>query len=472
MAEEIRRLRQWIASASDNQLSFIFLVAVAVSVCFRTLNALLHPGFVTGDDVELHEMTLGHMFSQDWTVWSLRSPLYPMIFLYPIQRFASYLGAEGAGALVAVGRLTVVAISTASVWLVYRIARELTGRNAAVLALVLFASSRLHMWYGSSELPRPVASAFVLLAFLLLLRRNAAYTVGAGAALAIGASLRFAEIVFLAPAVLQLVFERRWKDALVVSFVAAVLGAALLGIADTLYWGKAFYSLENAYRYTVVERQSSRGFQPLGFYLTSASAWTNYVVLALSMYSIQLRDNRATFWAWLPLIALSVLPHKEARYVIAAHPFVCISAAMAADDLFRRWGDGPNKNDRLCGVLALALTAAVVVELGDWHARRTDRAVAFARELAAIEPRGVAAQQLWRFGGRLYLSSVPTLTELPEESSAALDVVKRRDYDWILLRNNRNDPDDLERLERRGYMLTQPDGLDYLVFRKGAARRH
>lgn len=45
-------------------LAYILILSVAL----RLINALAHPGFVTGDDVELHEMTLKQLFNADWPI--------------------------------------------------------------------------------------------------------------------------------------------------------------------------------------------------------------------------------------------------------------------------------------------------------------------------------------------------------------------------------------------------------------------
>jgi hypothetical protein len=136
---------------------------VLVSVLLRLMNAWIHPGFSTGDDVEIHEMTLRRLFDADWRIWELRSALYPMTVVYPVQSLAYRFVGDDVEALVVAGRLAVVVVATLSVWLVYRIVLTLTGNGpTALLAAALMATSRLHLWYASSELPRPVATVLLL----------------------------------------------------------------------------------------------------------------------------------------------------------------------------------------------------------------------------------------------------------------------------------------------------------------------
>lgn len=64
----------------------MFVTAVGVfSLAARLLNASSSYGFFSGDDVEIHEMTFAALFHLDWPIWELRSPFYPMLFIYPVQ---------------------------------------------------------------------------------------------------------------------------------------------------------------------------------------------------------------------------------------------------------------------------------------------------------------------------------------------------------------------------------------------------
>lgn len=464
VTEGARRIARGLDTASPRTLTLVLLSVVAASVILRVANVLMHPGFLTGDDVELHEMTLGAIFAADWPIWNLRSPLYPMGVLYPAQRLAASAGISDVGVLINVGRFVVLTVATVTLWLVYRIGRELSGRAAGVLALLLFASSRLHLHYGSSELPRPVASVFILGAFLLLVRPSRARAVAAGIALGLGGSLRFGEFVFLLPAAILLARERRWFETAIVGTVAAATALLLIGASDTLYWGTAFSSIRNAYQFTIVERQSSRGFEPPWFYLASAASWSNYLVVGLSLYSFRCPDRRASVWAWIPIVVLSCLPHKEARYLIAAQPFVCLSAALAAQRLFERFG-AARSGSRAAAALVTVLIAAVVLELGDWRVRRSDRAVTIARGLASIHPQSVAAQQLWKLGGHLYFRGVPRVVELDDDISAAVGSIRRDRFEWVLVRREWIG-EHVELLREQGYEPTPSADPEYLVCRR------
>lgn len=462
IVDRVQAFRHWIDTSRANRL---IVLVIAFSVGLRLLNVVLHPGFTTGDDVEVQEIALSRVLGEHWSIWNVRSPLYPMVFIYPAQKLLAELGVSGTGFFVAAGRLVVLAIATASLYLVYRISRDLTDSPlVGVLALGLFASSRLHVWYGSSELPRPVATVFILLAFYFLLRRSAWRAAGAGVLLAIGGCLRFGELVFLAPAGLQLFAERRWREALVVALTATTAALLLLGGSDWLYWGEPFFSWRNAFEYTIIEGRSSRGFQPPLYYLATADAWANYFVLALSGYSFRLEDKRPAFWCWLPIAILSMLPHKEPRYLIAVSPFIYISAAMAGTHLFRRAASHPRRV-KWAAAIAVLMMAAWVRELGDWQFRRTDSAVRFAAWLESRNPDSVAAQQLWRLGGRIYFSTIPVVRELPDDTDDAIRALAQSDFEWVLLRHELASLRHVAWLQKTMEIVAARD-LEYVVFQR------
>ncbi len=435
-------------------------VTLVISTILRLLNAWAHPGFTTGDDVEIHEMTLGRLFGESWDIWNLRSALYPMGFVYPLQALASLVVGHDVHWLVFAGRLGVVAFGTITVWLVYRVTLRLTNNYAtALVGATLLATSRLHLWFGSSELPRPVASAFVLAAFWALISgRGAGRAAIAGTFLGFGGALRFGEFVFFAPALLHLAVERRWRDALVMGTAGLVTGGVCLGFADWLYWGQPFFSLTNAVDYTLIQRASSRGFQPPWYYLINATDWTNVVLLFLGMAAIVMADRRIALWIWTPVVLLSLLPHKEARYVIAVLPFLCIGVAL----VLRNSAAFTTRRRRTFAVFAVVV--AVLFELSSWRFRRSDDAVVLAQRINNLRPAGVAVQQFWRLGGRLYLDKVNgPLVEILEPVDP--DQVLRHKVQVVVLLRRFAAQQVRDDLMHRGYVLSeQLSTVQYATF--------
>ena len=425
----------------------VWFVIAAVFV-LKVLNAWFYFGFYSGDDVEVQEMSLARVFGWDWRAWDLRSPFYPMTFLFPVQRLLVALGVRDAALLVFAGRLVVIGFSSLNLLLVFRIARRVFGiLPPAVLAVVFLSTSSLHVALGSSELPRTVSSTFVLLTCRLLLERPAVpgYLV-AGGTLAAAACIRFSEGLFALPAAVLLV--RPFKPLRVAAFAAATALAAvvILGPVDRLYWGEPFHSLRHIVDYTIVRRESSRGFEPWHWYLTHLSRWTNGLTFGLFLAAVRFPPRTLLPWAFSPLLLLSLLPHKEARYLLPALPFVTTSAAWVAWKLLERSGvpaseraGRPKGQPWWAFPLVAAACVAFLLEADGYRFRRSESAVEMARYLATRgEPGSVAIEQSWKAGGRIYLGPIP-LEDVDGLRMADKDAFRKllagTDASWIGLRS-------------------------------------
>jgi hypothetical protein len=424
-----RDLRARLLDVGPGGAARIVLLVIAASTAIKLANAWFHFGFICGDDVEIQEMTFSRILGwKDWKAWDLRSPFYPIFFLYPVQALAYRLGATGTAGLVFAGRLVVVAYSALALWLTYRAAQAFFHiRAIAVLALFILAASKLHTTFGSSELPRSVSVVFLLAAFLLLMGdRDAHRALLAGAAIGIAAAIRFSEAIFLIPAVLGLVLDRRRREALLLACGAIAIAVTVLGLCDWFYWGWPFHSLTHIVDYTVVRGASSRGYQSVLYYLTHLWSWTNLLVFSLALLAVRGRTRVAALWAFAPLLILSLFPHKEARYLIPILPFVSILAAKGLWDLLEgleatspnalagrsrnplvRWSASfltPARARHAAFALIGLVLWAGFFELDGFRFRRSEGAVRIARHLSGAAPAdGIVIEQAWKAGGRLYL---------------------------------------------------------------------
>jgi hypothetical protein len=470
-----RRLRLTL-STLDVRRAALFVTAVsALSLAVRLVNAGSSYGFFSGDDVEIHEMTFAALFHLDWPIWELRSPFYPMLFIYPVQWAAVQAGFTDTASLVFVGRAVVAAFSTLTLALLFVIGRRWFGLPVAILAVLFLGISSLHVTFGSSELPRPVATFFVLGAFGCLRFRTGASSAASGALLGIAAAMRFSEAVFLLPAAVEVVSDKRWKEAFLIAAAFLVTTVAIFGLGDWQYWGTPFYSLINAVDYTVVRRLSSRGYQPFHHYLTHASEWTNYFTLSLALIAAAFRFWRATLWWLLPAIVLSVLPHKEPRYLIPALPFLALCAG------YGLWQTGqrlermtPGSARRAALVLWVGATAAFAFELGGFRFGRTDRDVDLARRLSGDWHReGAAIESPWRVGGRLYFPRTPGVLLAIDREGLSEDrnlraLASDPAVGWVLLISDGLSDHVVDALKTHGYREDEADGSRYRVFHRSA----
>jgi Alg9-like mannosyltransferase family len=399
----------WSESLTASQGKRIVLTLAVASVCLRSWYASTSPGFFSGDDVEIHEMTLGRLLGHSWTVWDLRSPIFPFGFVYPAQWLAYGLGVRDMTALVLAGRLSVVLLSTIAIYLVWRVGCRLWPHHLgyAVLGTALFASAKLSVAFGSSELPRPVSTVFVLLACLLLFDRRTLSVILSGAALAIAVSFRFSEVVFLLPAALQLAVRRPGVHLALFCVVTGLTGVLLLAMTDWYYWGQPFHSVRAAIDFTLMRGSSTRGYQPWWWYLLSPGQWTTVPVFCLAVAGT-IEHWRLALWAAVPLGLLSLLPHKEARYAIPLIPFVSLLAVAGIQRAAARARDVATDAAWLGPAVVSGLLIGGVHDVAHYRLPRSNAEVQFAKYLAReIRPPALLVERLWRLGGRLYLPNVP-----------------------------------------------------------------
>jgi Alg9-like mannosyltransferase family len=471
-----RRLRLTLSTLAVRRAALVVTAVGALSLAVRLLNASSSYGFFSGDDVEIHEMTFATLFHLDWPIWELRSPFYPMLFIYPVQWAAAQAGFTDTASLVFVGRAVVAVFSTLTLLLLFVIGRRWFGLPVAILAVIFLGISSLHVTFGSSELPRPVAAFFVLGAFGCLRFRTGAYSAASGALLGIAAAMRFSEAMFLLPASIEVVLDKRWKDVFFMTAGFLVTTVVIFGIGDWQYWGSPFYSLINAVDYTVVRRLSSRGYQPFHYYLTHASEWTNYFSLSLALIAAAFRFWRPTLWWLLPTIVLSFLPHKEPRYLIPALPFLALCAGYGLWEMSQRLERMRLVNARRVAlVLWVGVFTAIAFELGGFRFRRTDDDVDLARRLSGDWHReGVAIESPWRIGGRLYFPRAPAVVLAVDRESLSEDsylqtLASDRTVGWVLLISDGLEDRVVDVLTMHGYREGNGDGSRYRVFHRSAS---
>jgi hypothetical protein len=404
-------VRSRVETLRPGSAARMVLAAAVAAASIKMLLAWANPGFFSGDDVEIHELSLGALWHTGWPIWDLRNALFPLGVVYPFQKLLALVnGGATAPAMVFAGRCAVALISSATVVLVWRAGVRMwpSARGWAVVAALLFATARLHIAFGSSELPRPVATVFVAGAFVLLLDPRAIRVLFAGILLGVAASFRFSEAMFIVPAAVMLASQRKWLAAMAVPVMAIVMSLTLLGVSDAWYWGTPFHSLRAAVDYTLVRQLSSRGYQSVVWYFVHLFEWVNPAVALLAAIAAIRAPRITDVWVWLPLAVLTLLPHKEARYAIPLVPFVCLMAARGLEvalpiALQPRSGRRPWRPIALLALLIVGLA----FDAGHWRLARSNRDVEFAARANDTLPADavLSAEQAWRLGGHLYFRS-------------------------------------------------------------------
>lgn len=377
------------------------------------------PGFLTGDDVEILEQGFRRVFGLEVVVWELRNTLVAELLVVPALWVAAALGVRDPGWLCWAATVPFTLLSVASVALLAKVVRAWSGDRAlAVLAALLYALHWMPFGYAGTVYPRTASTTCVLAALALLAsRRSASRGFAAGALAALAFAFRYSEIVFL-PAMLAISATGRAGDdamtivwrrigAVAAGFAAGVV--AFVGFHDLATWARPFASLLEFARYTLIENQASsfETNQPWFWYLWRIPKWLDPAALLLVLVAAR---RRSLPWAWIaagiPLLLLSIVHHKQLRYLQGVIPFVCVLAAAGALSLRR---EGRKRTATLLVLASLLLSLAPLRFL----ARKSSAAVAVAQEMAADPTVRVAAlEQAWAYGGRIYLGPSITVRNL------------------------------------------------------------
>jgi hypothetical protein len=381
----------------------IALFAALLSTAIRAGLAHRHFGFQPGDDLEIAEEAFRRAVGLVHTPWNVRSLFIPDLLVAPFVKLASVLGMRDPLHLLQVARAPFLALSALNVLLVFHLGRRWYDDRTGAIAAVLYSLHWIPLLYGSSLFPRVLAVTCILLGALVLSRGQ---TFGngmlAGALASLAITARYSEAIFL----ISLLLIAEHRKTILGLFAGFAIGATLfVGLYDRLTWGRWFGSLIAFAELTFVRRDASSLIvsHPPWWYLTNLPHWIAATLLPLLCLAAW-RTSRRRFVAFVavPVIALSVIFHKELRYLQVVIPFAMLLAAHGSTLVPRR---------RLGATL---LAASLVLGLGRIRSveKRSTNAVLAARWMATQHPRAVALSQAWAYGGRLFLGNAPRIVDI------------------------------------------------------------
>jgi len=418
-------------------------------------------GFLTGDDVEVLSEAFRRARGLAYTPWDIRNLFVPDVVVAPVVFLARGTSTR---TTIFLASLPFIALSSLTIWLVYRLALRWCDERAAIVAAMLFAAHWIPLSFGSTVYPRTLAAACVVAATLIVDR----WSFVAGLLIGVAFADRFSEVVFLAPLLLVLAQHRqeclchigrsqecpihakagvaqtllsvRLMQALRVVLGATVAIAITVGVYDWLTWGTPFSSAIKFAHLTLVEPDfaSRVKYQAPWWYLANIVRWCSPALLPLLWFARRSR-SRAIWFIVIPLIAFSAIKHKELRYLQVMIPFLCIVAAI---------GFASMRNRRI----AIALVAISIV--WDLHglrylARKSQPSVMAAQWIASNPSiHSIAASQLWSYGDKLYLGDTMAMSDVgtpPEKlSEVNADAVALYETDLDV-------PSRVDALRRNGY---------------------
>jgi hypothetical protein len=412
-----KRLEQWLTSMNLDSAIRCVTVIILISFLIKLANAWYYYGFLIGDDVEIQEMTFSKLFHWDWQASPVRNPFYPLCFIYPFQALLHFSGVDNPRILIFSGRMIVALFSCLNLWMIFKIAHlEFSSISIAILASFFLAVNKLHEGYGSTELPRTVSSFFLLLSVWCAIKKEkpVLLAIVSGLVLGISAAMRFSEVFYALPLLILFRLKKRISQTVLCGFVFCVTTLFILGLTDYLYWGKAFYSIHNVIDFSLIKRQSSHGYQPFYEYLALMPVWTNVAFVLLLLLGSRYIPWRFMNFVWIPLLLLSILPQKEARYALPAIPFLSICLAVSFWNLISARHESHSIISflRTPALILFLLFAGILFEMDGFRMRRSESAVDMARFINEQGTSAVAIEQIWKTGGRLYMNRIERLEDI------------------------------------------------------------
>ncbi|BDA41987.1 Alpha-1,2-mannosyltransferase ALG9 [Coccomyxa sp. Obi] len=293
----------------------------------------------------LHFLLYGYGM-QTWEYsaqYALRSHLYLLLHALVGGPAALWLGA-GAGKAVVfyLMRAVLALISVYSETALVRATRDYAGVRTARLLLLLLTCSAGMFSASSALLPSSFVMYFVTLAAAAVID-NKPLLVVVYAVVGVILGWVVAGVAFL-PFAFFVLFAAPFSQALGTAIAALLLTFLPMVVTDRLFYGKWAVTLWNFVRYNVVGGGDSSlyGVESSTFYLRNAFTNLNFVLplallapLSALVLMLQCRGTGVRMrlaiavtpvWVW--GLAISLLPHKEERFLYPVYPLICLSAAL------------------------------------------------------------------------------------------------------------------------------------------------
>jgi 4-amino-4-deoxy-L-arabinose transferase-like glycosyltransferase len=326
-----------------------------------------------------------------------------------------------------VARLLSAATGIASVWVTFRVALRLFGRNTALAAAAFLALAFLHVrdsHFGVTDVPM---TFMVLVAFLFIVRLSESGTtadlIAAGVAAGLASSTKYNAALVALPALVRIVagpfaarqsFDARWRRAaLFVGFmVAAFLLTSPYSVLDFRRFlaDVTFESRHLAQGHGVI---LGRGWR---YHLTSTLRYGIGIPMlftgALGWLLLCWRSpRRGALVGLFPVSYYVVLGSGYtvfARYMLPVVPFLCLTAGYAvtaASGWLAARMQRPNWAPAMAtlGVVGLLLPSAVSVVKFDRLIARTDSRLLVRRWIEQRFPPGTTIDQIGTEPGHVFL---------------------------------------------------------------------
>ena len=237
------------------------------------------------------------------------------------------------------GRILMIGLSLACVYLVYLIGKEVFDNNSAVIASVLFSFSAIFFFFGFRLYTGILALFFVLLGIYLFLRGR---YILSGIFIGIAFLCRFPAGMFLVLVLAFVLYKRRYFDALWVLVGFLIAAVPYLLFNWLMYGDMLLPMLSSNYVVNRVVGCNYLRHHSWWFYLLKIlkDNILNIFIIAGVWFCIKKLDRKKLLILLgfaLPLIYFSQLNCREYRYMILFVPFMSLLAGYGIYNLVRRF---------------------------------------------------------------------------------------------------------------------------------------
>ena len=318
------------------------LALVAAAIALRAWLAIDDHSVFWPDEIHQSvEQAHRAVFGYGLVSWEFRDGARSWLFpgaIAGLWKLADVLGVHSSIALITLARLAMVVGSGAAIWFAAKLAWR-RGPRAALAAAVVLCTFPPAVAFGYRTMSETASAPLIVLgAWFWSQRGHARSAMYAGLALAAACLLRYQNGIFVLVFGAALLLQRRWRDAL--SFLGTGAGVAAIGGAlDWVTWGRAFHSLGTYIDFNLVQDGASTfGVEPFGFYV--ATLWSSvgpllpvlFVCFCIGGFIEPVLGGAVLAY----VLAHSVLPHKEFRFLVPCLPMFAAVAGIGFERILSR----------------------------------------------------------------------------------------------------------------------------------------
>jgi hypothetical protein len=373
------------SQAAGDERSFL-IIAVGISILAalpRLWAAWFDQGVFWPDEIfqsveQAHRLVFGYGIVPWEFVKGARSWVFPGMVAM-VLKAGALLGLDSGQSLMYLIKTAMALLSLLTLWMTMRLARQLAGPRAALLAGAFGGFFSISLLLSSRCLSE-MATAPVLLGSYMLTRgdgRSRQLLAGTLSGLAI--CMRYQSGVVACGLLAILVSEKRYRAAVWFASGASVVGI-LGGMLDWFTWGKPFSALKMYLYFNLKKSGAKFGVYPFTYYFTVAWTAAGPAVLAIAsglLWSVRLAPR--LFLVSVGYVLLHcVIPHKEWRFLMPVMPMVFALAGAGLADALARVHNGR--------VWAWALAAVSALSMCFYATRLTWARVGFPSDRGARSP--------------------------------------------------------------------------------------